>query len=223
MEIESAIRSEVRFLDEKLQTLMGRMIPLLKRTWLKIDELDKRPVGPGASDQKLRRLREELWREMKRLELDLSERTRLILDRVEGNIQNQGRLWLTLVRQLSSLTEQRKELQRIVDESREDWEPVEEPGTAPLEPGGDSDEAADPEPPPARGGPETTGSSERPGREGTAAPPGPSPSPTEGGRPSSAPAGATASPSPARSAAPPPRGQVARRPSRSDAGTAKGG
>ena len=128
-ELEATIRSEVRFLDEKLQTLMGRMIPLLKRTWLKIDELEKRPAGAGgASEQKMKRLRDELWREMKRMELDLSERTRLILDRVEGNIQNQGKLWLTLVGQLSSLAEQRRELEKIVHESKEDFEVPAEDG-----------------------------------------------------------------------------------------------
>lgn len=122
-ELEGALRSEVRFLDEKLRTLMGQLIPLLRKTWLKIDELEKKGGGDVASDQKLKKLRDEMWREMKRLEVDLSERTKMILDRVEGNVQNQGRLWLTLVGQLSSLTEQRRELSRIVADSKEDFEP----------------------------------------------------------------------------------------------------
>ncbi len=137
-ELEASIHSEVRFLDEKLQTLMGRLIPLLRRTWLKIDELERRPSGgAGPSERKLKQLRDELWGEMRRLELDLSERTRLILDRVEGNVQNQGRLWLTLVSQLSSLTEQRRELERIVHESKEDFEPPEPARSAssPTRPG----------------------------------------------------------------------------------------
>ncbi|MDE1820404.1 MAG: hypothetical protein KGI98_06070 [Euryarchaeota archaeon] len=154
-ELEATIRAEVRFLDEKLQTLMGRMIPLLKRTWLKIDELDKRPAGSGgASEAKMKRLRDELWSEMKRLELDLSERTRLILDRVEGNIQNQGRLWLTLVTQLSSLTEQRRELERIVQESKEDIESSSSPEASPeveVEGGETSTKGAREEEPPRKG------------------------------------------------------------------------
>ena len=109
--------------DEKVQLLTEKVIPILKRTWVRIGEIQQGASGreSSASDAKLRKLREELWGEMKRLELDIADRTKAILDRVEGNLQSQGRIWLALVSHLSQLTEERQELLRQVGAERSVW------------------------------------------------------------------------------------------------------
>ena len=53
-------------------------------------------------------LRREFTHDLRRIETDLADRTREIRERVEGTIANQGRVWLTLVRQLSQMTEERR-------------------------------------------------------------------------------------------------------------------
>lgn len=142
--LQSAIRAEVSEFDDKLKLLTERLIPILKKTWLKIDEIQSRPAGGGA-DQKMVKLREELWKEMRRMEIDLSARTKAILDRVEINVQNQGRIWLTLVTQLSTLAEQRRELQQTLTEERKAWaEEADETSPAPSETEGASSPSSDP-------------------------------------------------------------------------------
>ena len=49
------------------------------------------------------------------METDLAERSRHILERMESNLQNQGRIWLTLVQEISRLTRERH-AQRIEEE-----------------------------------------------------------------------------------------------------------
>ena len=121
--MDRAVRDEVRMVDEKVQLLTEKVIPILKRTWVRIGEIQQGAAGreSPASDAKLRKLREELWGEMKRLELDIADRTKAILDRVEGNLQSQGRIWLALVSHLSQLTEERQELLRQVGAERSVW------------------------------------------------------------------------------------------------------
>ncbi len=114
VEFQNSIRRDLEALDGKFRALTSRMLPLLRRTWMKLAEMERQTEkGRPAGD--LDQFREELWQELHRVESDLNQRTREILDRLENNLQNQGRLWLNLTTQLSGLSEERKELRRDLD------------------------------------------------------------------------------------------------------------
>jgi hypothetical protein len=87
-------------------------VPVVRKAWLKIAELQKAPPGTPGSDAELQQLRRDLHREVRRLEADLAEKTNEIRERMETSIANQGRVWLTLIRQLSQLTDDRRALER---------------------------------------------------------------------------------------------------------------
>jgi hypothetical protein len=109
------LRMEVRDMRERMKVFSDSTIPLLRRTWAKVEEMGNTPSPPSIREKKLTKLKAELWTElkaeimveMKRMEEDFIEHNRNILERMEGNLQTQGRIWLTLVQQMSRLTEER--------------------------------------------------------------------------------------------------------------------
>lgn len=109
-EIET-LHAEVKEMDERLKYFAERTLPLLKKTWARMDALDvKKGVSTKVSKDPVKdieKLKEEVWEELRRMETDLTERSRHILERMEMNLQTQGRIWLTLVQQISRLTEER--------------------------------------------------------------------------------------------------------------------
>jgi hypothetical protein len=113
-QLETRIRGELDELDHRTQVLSDRLVPVVRKAWLKIAEIQK--ASPGAasatSDAELQTVRRDLHREVRRLEAELQEKTAEIRDRMETSIANQGRVWLTLVRQLSQLTDDRRALDR---------------------------------------------------------------------------------------------------------------
>ena len=111
--LEETVRSELDDLDRRAQILADRLVPVVRKTWLRISELEKmRPEE--TSGPALDAVRRDLQREVRRLEVVMDERVQEIRGRMETAISNQGRVWLTLVRQLSQLTEDR----RVIEESR---------------------------------------------------------------------------------------------------------
>jgi hypothetical protein len=113
-QLETRIRGELDELDHRTQVLSDRLVPVVRKAWLKIAEIQKAPPGTAApsSDAELQTVRRDLHREVRRLEAELQEKTAEIRDRMETSIANQGRVWLTLVRQLSQLTDDRRALER---------------------------------------------------------------------------------------------------------------
>ncbi|MCI4326852.1 MAG: hypothetical protein L3K16_04360 [Thermoplasmata archaeon] len=113
-QLETRIRGELDELDHRTQVLSDRLVPVVRKAWLKIAEIQKTPPGAAAptSDAELQTVRRDLHREVRRLEAELQEKTAEIRDRMETSITNQGRVWLTLVRQLSQLTDDRRALER---------------------------------------------------------------------------------------------------------------
>ncbi len=117
-EVES-LRTEVREMDERVKYFAERTLPVLKKTWSRIETLDK-VKGTGTArgrdtTKEVAKLKEEVWQELHRMETDLAERSRHILERMESNLQSQGRIWLTLVQEISRLTRERH-AQRIEEE-----------------------------------------------------------------------------------------------------------
>ncbi len=112
--LEETLRAELEDLDRRSQILADRLVPVVRKTWLRVVELQKGGGSPEA-DLQMNQLRREFTRELQRIEGELVERTTEIRDRMESAISNQGRVWLTLIRQLSQLSDDR----RTVDKRRE--------------------------------------------------------------------------------------------------------
>ncbi len=105
--LDETVRAEVDDLDRRTQILADRLVPIVRKTWLKVAE--GRPEGATAdAEAQVNQLRREFNRDVRRLESELAERVTEIRERMETTITNQGRVWLTLVRQLSQLTEDRR-------------------------------------------------------------------------------------------------------------------
>ena len=107
------VRTELDDLDRRAQILADRLVPVVRRTWSRITELEN-AGAPGADREGIDVLRRDVEKEIRRVEGEVADRFTEIRDRMETAISNQGRVWLTLVRQLSQLTEDR----RVIEESR---------------------------------------------------------------------------------------------------------
>ncbi len=105
--VEETLRAELDDLDRRSQILADRLVPVVRKTWLRVVELQKGGASPEA-DLQMNQLRREFTRELQRIEGELVERTTEIRDRMESAISNQGRVWLTLIRQLSQLSDDRR-------------------------------------------------------------------------------------------------------------------
>jgi hypothetical protein len=103
--IERNLRQEADDLDRRIQVLSERMMPLVRKTWVKIGELEKGGAASEETEAHLNDMRRELIREMRRVEGELLEQTNELRDRLEGTIAHQGRIWLNLLKQLSAEAE----------------------------------------------------------------------------------------------------------------------
>ncbi len=100
--LERTVHGEVVDIDRRLQVLSDRMLPLVRRTWLKVAELEKVHSVPEETEARYKELRREMSRELRRIEGELLEQTSDLRDRLETSIASQGRIWLNLLRQLSA-------------------------------------------------------------------------------------------------------------------------
>ena len=100
--LERNLRHEAGDLDRRLQVLSDRMMPVVRKTWLKVAELEKGGGAPEEGEARLGEVRRELTRELRRVEGELLEQTAELRERLEGTIAHQGRIWLNLLRQMSS-------------------------------------------------------------------------------------------------------------------------
>jgi hypothetical protein len=101
-DVEQSVRRDLEELDRRLSVLSERMVPLVRNTWLKVDELQKGAGLSAAAEAKLKEFRREYGRELRRLEGELLEQTTELRDRMEGAIAHQGRIWLNFVRQMAA-------------------------------------------------------------------------------------------------------------------------
>jgi hypothetical protein len=105
--LEEAIRTDLDDLDRRSQILADRLVPIVRKTWLRVAEIQQAGSSSEAETQ-MNQLRREMTREVQRLEGELAQRTAEIRDRMETTIAQQGRVWLTLIRQLSALAGDRR-------------------------------------------------------------------------------------------------------------------
>jgi hypothetical protein len=108
LKVEDAVRAELDDLDRRLVTLSDRLLPVMRKTWLRVAELEKAPGGAVDVEPRLGQLRRELKDELRRVDAEFGERLRDLRDRMETTIAHQGKVWLTVIRQLSQLTEDRR-------------------------------------------------------------------------------------------------------------------
>lgn len=102
LKIEQSVRREVDDLDRRIQVVADRALPLIRRTWLRVSEMEKEGAGGTESEAHLKELRRDMTRELRRLEGELLEQTGDLRDRLEATLASQGRIWLNLLKQLQS-------------------------------------------------------------------------------------------------------------------------
>ncbi|MCI4345492.1 MAG: hypothetical protein L3K07_01870 [Thermoplasmata archaeon] len=111
LRIEEGLRTELGDLERRIAVLSDRLVPVVRKSWLRIAELEKGGGGSsGDVDLRLSQLRRELKEELRRHDGEIADRVREIRDRMETTIAHQGKVWLTLIHQLSQLTEDRRNL-----------------------------------------------------------------------------------------------------------------
>jgi hypothetical protein len=104
--VERTVRHDIEELDRRVEVLTDRMLPLVRRTWEKVGEIEKGGGTPVEADAQVKELRRELTRELRRVEGELLEQTSELRDKLEATLQSQGRIWLNFVRQLSAAGEE---------------------------------------------------------------------------------------------------------------------
>jgi hypothetical protein len=99
--VERDLRHSVEEMDRRVEVLTDRMLPLVRKTWIKVAELEKETGSAEGTEARMKELRREMSREFRRIEGEMLEQTTELRDRLESTITAQGRIWLNFVRQLS--------------------------------------------------------------------------------------------------------------------------
>ncbi|HTT73593.1 MAG TPA: hypothetical protein VMG99_05535 [Thermoplasmata archaeon] len=99
--IERSVRHDAEEIERRVQVLTDRMLPLVRKTWLKVGELEKAGPIPGDVEARTEAIRREMTRELRRIEGEMLEQTTELRDRLETTISQQGRIWLNFVHQLA--------------------------------------------------------------------------------------------------------------------------
>ncbi len=97
---EAKVRHDVEDLDRRIQVMSDRMLPLVRKTWVRIEELEKQ-VAAGPNEAHYAELRRDLGRELRRIETELHDEAAELRERLEATVTSQGKIWLNLVRQIS--------------------------------------------------------------------------------------------------------------------------
>ncbi|MCI4365570.1 MAG: hypothetical protein L3K10_05870 [Thermoplasmata archaeon] len=97
---EEKVRHDVEDLDRRIQVMSDRMLPLVRKTWVRIEELEK-TVSSGLGSATLTDLRRDLARELRRMETELRDEQAELRERLESTVTSQGKIWLNLVRQMA--------------------------------------------------------------------------------------------------------------------------
>ena len=78
-----------------------KIVPLVRKTWVRIEEVEKMLGRTDESEVRLGQLRRDVGRELRRVEGELREEQAHLRRRLESSMTNQSKIWLNLVRQLS--------------------------------------------------------------------------------------------------------------------------
>jgi len=98
--VEQGVRAELDDLERRLMVVNEHVLPVVRETWLKVSQ------GNVANQEKeldarFNDLRAEFDQELRRLEGDSLQRSAELRDRLEASVATHGRIWLSLLRQLS--------------------------------------------------------------------------------------------------------------------------
>jgi len=102
LRVEQSMRHEMDDLDRRIQVVADRALPLIRRTWLRVSELEKEGPAGADTEARLKEMRREMTREIRRIEGELLEQTGDLRDRLEETLASQGRIWLNLLKQLQN-------------------------------------------------------------------------------------------------------------------------
>ncbi|HTS33425.1 MAG TPA: hypothetical protein VMI55_05765 [Thermoplasmata archaeon] len=100
-ELERKVQQDVEDLDRRVQVVTDKMVPLVRKTWVRIEELEKKLGRADDTEVRFGQLRRDLGRELRRIETELHDEQTHLRRRVEGSMSNQNKVWLNLIRQLS--------------------------------------------------------------------------------------------------------------------------
>jgi hypothetical protein len=99
--VERSVRTDLEELDRRLQVMADRMVPLVRNTWLKVEDLQKGNTLSAEAEARMKEFRRDFSRELRRIEGEMLEQTTELRDRMEGAIAHQGRIWLNFVRTMA--------------------------------------------------------------------------------------------------------------------------
>ena len=99
--VEAKVRQDIEDLDRRVQVVTDKMLPLVRKTWVRIDEVEKLLARPEQNEVRFAELRRDLGRELRRVETEIRDETAHLRRRLEASMTSQGKIWLNLVRQLS--------------------------------------------------------------------------------------------------------------------------
>jgi hypothetical protein len=145
--LEQALHSDLDDVERRTTILSERLVPIMRKTWLRISELEKRNPDTADTDYRINQIRREFSRDTRRLEALVTEQVQEMRNRMETSITNQGKVWLTLIQQLSAMTDGRRAARPAPAPAPEpENEPTEEesidawlaPASRPVRPGASS-------------------------------------------------------------------------------------
>jgi hypothetical protein len=94
--LDKTYRAEVQELDRRVAVVNDHVLPLVRQTWLKVAELDK---SSGAKE--LEAAVKEIREQVRKVEGEMLERTATLGDKLAAAVSTHGRIWLTMIRQMS--------------------------------------------------------------------------------------------------------------------------
>ena len=99
--MEAKVRRDLDELDRRTQVLSDKMLPLVRKTWVRIEEIEKMLARSDDTEARFGQLRRDLGRELRRVETELRDEQAVLRRRLEHTMTTQSKVWMNLVRQLS--------------------------------------------------------------------------------------------------------------------------
>ncbi|MCI4324103.1 MAG: hypothetical protein L3K03_08885 [Thermoplasmata archaeon] len=108
VQIEERLKGELIQIDRRLVMLTERMVPVIRKTWIRIAEMDREAdAGSPGLEMKIDELRREMKDEMRRLSDDHADRTREVRQRLEDRLGQQEQVWGIMARGLAEMRNRR--------------------------------------------------------------------------------------------------------------------
>jgi len=98
--LEETVRGELDDLERRLMVVNDHVLPVVRQTWLKVSGADHAAQEKALEDRFVA-LQQQFNQELRRIDRDSQERAVDLRDRLEASVATHGRIWLSLLRQLS--------------------------------------------------------------------------------------------------------------------------